>query len=204
MVEEAVVAYLVFFAVVLGINLLPAFGPPTWTIIVFCRLHWHLSPVALVIIGALAAATGRLLLALAARHFNDRLPKRLRNNLAAARTLLDGRRGGALAIGGLFVFSPLPSAQLFVAAGLLELNLAPLIAAFFVGRLLSYSLYASAATLADSHLHGGVAQLIGSPWAIALQVALLALVCAFPFINWAGMLDRQQERHVHRGGTPTT
>ena len=144
------------------------------------------------------------LIAYAARHFNDRLPKRLRNNLAAARTLLDRRRGGALAIGGLFVFSPLPSAQLFVAAGLLELNLAPLIAAFFVGRLLSYSLYASAATLADSHLHGGVAHLIGSPWAIALQVALLALVCAFPFINWAGMLDRQQERHGHRGGTPTT
>ena len=196
--------YLAFFAAVLGINLLPAFGPPTWTVIVFSRLHWHLNPVALVIIAALAAATGRFLLALTARHFNDRLPERLRGNLAAARTLLLGRKGGGLAIGAIFVCSPLPSAQLFVAAGLLELNLAPLVTAFFVGRLLSYSLYASAATFADAHVSGGIAHLIGSPLAIALQIFLIVGVCALPFINWSAIVDRRHLRLGEDGGVPKT
>jgi hypothetical protein len=30
--------YLVLFAIVFGVNLLPAFGPPTWTLLVFARI----------------------------------------------------------------------------------------------------------------------------------------------------------------------
>jgi H+/Cl- antiporter ClcA len=67
---------LVLVAVVFGINLLPAFGPPTWAVLVFTRLHWHLNPVALVLLGALAAMAGRYLLARLARHFKGRLPGR--------------------------------------------------------------------------------------------------------------------------------
>ena len=32
--------YLALFAIVFGINLLPAFGPPTWAVLVFTR-HYH-------------------------------------------------------------------------------------------------------------------------------------------------------------------
>ena len=71
-------AYLAVFAIVFGVNLLPAFGPPTWAILVFTRLHWHLNPVALVVIGAVAAASGRYLLARGARRFSGRLPARMR------------------------------------------------------------------------------------------------------------------------------
>ena len=38
--------------VVLGINLLPAFGPPTWVALVFFRLHEHVALVPLVVVGA--------------------------------------------------------------------------------------------------------------------------------------------------------
>lgn len=47
---------------------------------------------------------------------------------------------------GLFALSPLPSAQLFVAAGLVDAPLVPLIAAFFAGRLVSYTIYVTAAS----------------------------------------------------------
>jgi hypothetical protein len=88
------------------------------------------------------------------------------------------------------VISPLPSAQLFLAAGLLDLPLGLLTLAFFLGRLVSYSIYVSIATLADKQLGNVIGHLFGSPWSIALQVGLLAAVCALPFINWRRLLDR--------------
>ena len=183
--------YLAVFAIVFGVNLLPAFGPPTWAILVFTRLHWHLNPVALVLIGAVAAASGRYLLALAARHFSGRLPQRMRTNLEDARTVLQRNRRSTLAVFGLFVVSPLPSAQLFLAAGFLDLDLRLFTLAFFGGRLVSYSIYISIAVVADRQLGNVIGQLFGSGWSIALQVLLLAAVCLLPLVNWRRVLGRR-------------
>ena len=84
----------------------------------------------------------------------------------------------------LFVVSPLPSAQLFVAAGLLDMPLGILTFAFFFGRLISYSLYVTAATLADKHLGDLLGNVFGSPWSIAIQSVMLVAVCLIPFVNW--------------------
>jgi membrane protein YqaA with SNARE-associated domain len=192
------VPYLALFAVVFGVNLLPAFGPPTWAILVFARLHWHLNPVALVAIGAVAASSGRYLLALGARHFSDRLPRRMRSNLAEANDALHRRRRGSLAIFAVFVVSPLPSAQLFLAAGLLDLNLQLFTLAFFVGRLVSYSLYVSLAVVADQRFGDVLRQIFGSPWSIALQLLLLGAVCLLPLVNWRSLLHRTSRRPTHR------
>jgi membrane protein YqaA with SNARE-associated domain len=181
--------YLVLFAIVFGVNLLPAFGPPTWAVLVFARLHWHLNPFALVLLGALAAISGRYLLARGARHFKERMPSRMKDNLGAVRTLVERKRLGTIALFALFVASPLPSAQLFLAAGLLDLPLGPLTAAFFVGRLVSYSIYVSVATLADKQLGNIVGQIFGSPWAIALQIVLLVATCVLPLVNWRRFVD---------------
>jgi hypothetical protein len=50
-------------------------------------------------------------------------------------------RGGLIASFALFAVAPLPSAQLFEAVGLARVRLGGLFAAFFVGRLASYSIY---------------------------------------------------------------
>ena len=193
--------YLALFAIVFGINLLPAFGPPTWAVLVFTRLHWHLNPVALVLIGAVAASSGRYLLALGARRFSGHLPQRMRSNIEDARTLLNDRPRSAIAVFCLFVVSPLPSAQLFVAAGLLDLNLLLFTVAFFVGRLVSYSIYVSAAVLADRQLGHVIGQLFGSPWSIALQVGLLVLVCLIPLVNWRQVLGHWSKQPPQPGPT---
>ncbi|HVA07361.1 MAG TPA: hypothetical protein VNG12_11535 [Acidimicrobiales bacterium] len=182
--------YVALIAIIFGINLLPAFGPPTWAVLVFTRLHWHLNPIALVLLGAVAAMSGRYLLARVAHHFMGRMPARMKDNLEDARTLIERKRVGAVALFGLFVVSPLPSAQLFLAAGLLDLPLGLLTVAFFFGRLISYSIYVSVATLADKQLGNVIGQIFGSPWSIALQVVFLAAVCFLPFVNWRRFLDR--------------
>ncbi len=76
--------------------------------------------------------------------------------------------------------SPLPSAQPFMAAGLLDLPLGLFTLAFLLGRLVSYSIYVAAATLADEQLGTVLSQVFGSPWSIALQVVLLSRSVFFP------------------------
>ena len=186
--------YLVLFAIVFGVNLLPAFGPPTWTLLVFARITWHLQPVAIVVLGAVAAMSGRYVLARLARRFRHRLPARLVANLEAANELLFAKRGRAWAVLAVFVVSPLPSAQLFVAAGLLDVELVPLTLAFFVGRLVSYSFYVALATLADRQLGNVLGNLLGSPWSIAVQVLLLAGAAALPFVDWRRIAARSGRR----------
>jgi hypothetical protein len=107
---------LVLAGVVLGVNVLPAFGPPTWAVLVFFRLQSNLAAVPLVLIGAAAAACGRLVLAYGSRAFRSRLSEPRMDNLEAVRDAVGGSRRRAAAGLGLFALSPLPSAQLFVAA----------------------------------------------------------------------------------------
>src|SRR2546426_6986665 len=98
-----IVDYLLLAAVVFGVNLLPAFGPPTWAVLVFFRLNSDLAAVPLVLGGALAAAAGRLLLAYGSRRLRGRMsPKRLQS-LASAKAALAGDRRRAAA--GLALFA---------------------------------------------------------------------------------------------------
>ncbi len=79
----------------------------------------------IVILGALAAAGGRLCLATGARRWRGHFSAERRDNLAAVEEALTANRSRAIAGLGLFALSPVPSAQLFVAAGLLEVALLP-------------------------------------------------------------------------------
>ena len=89
-------AYLILFAIVLGVNLLPAFGPPTWTIIVAYGLNSHMPLAALVVIGAAAAALGRFSLAHAFRALRTHIPAKTVRNLSAAGQALESRKHHSL------------------------------------------------------------------------------------------------------------
>jgi hypothetical protein len=196
-------AYAAVLACVFAVNLLPAFGPPTWAVLVFFRLNTDVDTVPLVVGGALAAAGGRLLLAQGSRRLRGRFSERRRQSLAAVGERLAGARSRAAAGLGLFALSPVPSAQLFVAAGLLTVPLVPLTAAFFAGRLVSYSLYVTGASLARDTVGDVLARPFASPVAVALQVAMLAGLVALVRIDWPGLLARH-DRRGRRGRRPTS
>ena len=186
--------YLILFGIVFGINLLPAFAPPTWSIIVLYGLNSDLPLPAIVGIGALAAATGRYSLARGFRVFGHRLSGKTRRNLAAVRAAFErNKRGGLIALAA-FAFSPLSSAQLFAAAGLAAVPLLAFTAAFFAGRLVSYSVYAaSAKALQHSSLGDSFGDVFSSPLGIAIQVLLLAALVAFTQITWERILGPAPE-----------
>jgi uncharacterized membrane protein YdjX (TVP38/TMEM64 family) len=186
--------YLVVFAIVLGVNLMPAFGPPTWSILVLYRFQSDLNPVALVVVGAVAAATGRLALGYATRAIRGKLSEKRRKSLDAMRDRLEKhRRAGLLAL-FLFALSPLPSAQLFEAAGITGVKLPPLTVAFFVGRIVSYSIYmAGASALKDTNVGDMVRKSFTSPLGIGLQVAFLAAVVLLGRVDWSKRFGNKDE-----------
>jgi membrane protein YqaA with SNARE-associated domain len=163
-------------AVVFAVNLLPAFGPPTWAVLVFFSLDFDLPAVPLVIGGALAAAAGRLLLATGARRLRPRFSAARIERLDRAQVALGANRRRTAAGLGLFALSPVPSGQLFVAAGLMTVPLLPLTAAFFAGRLVSYSIYVGVASVAADSLGEVVTDALTSPLGVGLQLLMLAAV----------------------------
>ncbi len=176
-------------AVVLGVNLLPAFGPPTWAVLVLFHLRMDLNPVALVAVGALAAGSGRYLLALACRRLRGRLSDEHTANLSAAKErLTTGRHRTWLGL-ALFAVSPVPSAQLFAAAGLMNVALPPLVLAFFAGRLVSYAFYVGGSSaVKDTDFGRLVTSSFDSPIGIAIQVLLLGGVVALARVDWTKRL----------------
>jgi membrane protein YqaA with SNARE-associated domain len=190
--------YLLLVAVVFGVNLLPAFGPPTWAVLVFFRLEFDLRAVPMIAVGALSAAAGRFVLAHAARLFRSRLsPRRVRSLAAAQRALLRGRARSVVGL-ALFALSPVPSAQLFVGAGLMSLSLLPLTAAFFGGRLVSYSIFVGAATGARHDFGAVLLHKLTSPLGIALEVLMLAGLALLMRVDWARVIARARARRARR------
>ncbi|MFL9841419.1 VTT domain-containing protein [Sphingomonas sp. ST-64] len=182
--------YLSLFLLAFGVNLLPAFGPPTWSIIVLYGINGDQPLWALVLIGAVGAALGRLALAIGARHFGKWLPRRMRDNIAAARIAVERRKNNVLILLALFVISPLPSAQLFMAVGLARVPLLGFTAAFFAGRLFTYAFYGwTARKVRESDVGEVLLANLTSPWGLALQVAMLGLLVALVSIDWGRWLN---------------
>ncbi|MFC3096971.1 hypothetical protein [Alteraurantiacibacter palmitatis] len=187
--------YLILFAVVFAINLLPAFGPPTWSVIVLFGINSNLPLAGLVPVAALASSTGRYLLALGFRKFAGSLSEKTRANLAAARAAFERQKHGGLLALVFFAVSPLPSAQQFGAVGLAGVRILPFTLAFFAGRLVSYTFYAGSAQYLVAHTSLGEAfrDTLTSPISIAVQMAMLAALVALAKVDWVKMFGPADE-----------
>ncbi|MXO70169.1 hypothetical protein GRI99_00810 [Altererythrobacter buctensis] len=185
--------FLILFAIVFAINLMPAFGPPTWSVIVLYGLNSDLPLGWMVLTAALASSAGRYLLAHGFRLFAGKLSQKTRANLAAARAAFEEKKHHNLLALAFFVFSPLPSAQQFGAVGLAGVRILPFTLAFFVGRLASYTFYGGGAELVDRQTNLGEVfrESMSSPLFIALQVVMLALLVVLARVNWAKVLRRK-------------
>jgi hypothetical protein len=110
-------SYLLAGLVIVLANLIPAFAPPTWAILVYFSFGYHLHSIPLILIGVLSATMGRAVLALLFRALAPYLPRGYVTNLEnlGSRITTDSR--SAMGLFFLFFLSPISSAQLFEAAG---------------------------------------------------------------------------------------
>ena len=192
---------LVAVALVFAVNVLPAFGPPTWTVLVYFRVAVGVPIPPLVVCGAAAAAMGRLVLALLFRRLGSHLPERRRVSLDALGATLSGSRGGLLAALVFFAVSPVPSSSVFEAVGLARVRLGPLVAAFLAGRLVSYSVYLVAASTVSHQIGSILEEGVASPRALIAGLLGLAGVGAMVLVDWVRVIAWLRA-HTRRGPSP--
>lgn len=180
---------LLAFLAIFVMNAMPAFMPPTWMAISAAAVALDTHNIfPLVVIGALAATLGRAVLALASTHIlRDRLlaPK-YRTNIDEIRKHLENRQALTVGVFLFYAFGPLPSNQLFIAYGLTKLPLRLIVAPFFIGRLISYTIYSwTTVTVADQFAFNTLAtgSFMTSSFILS-QLLVIATLYYFAKIDW--------------------
>jgi len=168
------VAYLLDFLT----NIIPLFMPPSWLLLAYFRVHYQLPVWLLAPGGALCSTAGRCVLAIGARHFGTRvLPEKERRNVTALGEFIRHKKVSFVGV-LLYAFGPISSSYLFIAA------------AFFIGRLVSYSvLVAGAGALGDQLLRLFQKQFGGWVAYASAAIAVLFMI-ALVKIDWRRVLGR--------------
>lgn len=183
--------WVLLFGGVVLLNTIPAFMPPTWTLLAWAHINHDIPILLIAAIGALGAATGRVLLALGSRKFGMRiLPERWEANIQALVTAIRSRPALSLGSLGLFALGPIPTNQLFIGVGLARAPLAPVTVVFGVTRFVSYILWVQAAQTAVSSLRDLLRPSLGGGAAIAAQVLGFAALILVMQVDWATVLKR--------------
>jgi membrane protein YqaA with SNARE-associated domain len=181
---------LIAYAIAFVINVIPAFMPATWTVLAFFYVHYHLPLLLLTVGGAAFSTLGRLVLAWAMRRWGRKIvPAKHRAELDGLSTWLDNRPSWQVPL-AVFVGSlgPIPSNQLFIAAGLTTVRLAPVAMGFCAGRVISYTVSALAVSKVTTSLESMLRNYWSSPSAWVIQLISLAAIVVFTMIPWTKVL----------------
>ena len=172
------------------LNVVPYFMPPTWALVTFFLIAFHLPVWPLAIGSAFASTAGRCALYLASARWGRRLlSEERRRNLDALGDWLNKRPSwkGVLDV-LVYSLGPIPSNDLFIAAGLSGAKLWPIALGFLPGRMVSYPALALAAQSANDHLGGLLTRQWHDPKWLALELLSIAALIGFSRINWAQVL----------------
>src|ERR1700687_2874735 len=104
---QAIAIFLVIFA----LNVVPAFAPPTWTVLSFIAVRYRMNALILSAIGAAAATCGRLVLAkLSKRIVRQKfLSEKTRANIDEIKLRVENAPALTIGLFLLYAFSPFPS-----------------------------------------------------------------------------------------------
>lgn len=184
--------YLIFAAAIVAVNLLPAFAPPTWTLIVFFLNYYHLNIFLVILIAVFSAALGRFFLYTYIQKFshivfNDWEKENLE--------YLGKRLGSNLKTNFVFIFiysiTPLSTTALFVASAMAKINRLILMAGFICGRLISYSFLAFTSQIIVKEVDELTKGIFSWQSIVATLLGLGALLF-FSFLDWREVLENKK------------
>lgn len=185
------------FLVVFLLNILPAFAPPTrMALSAFSIGAPDVNPFALALTGAVAATSGRVVLAKLSRLIlrGKLLSEDSRKNIDEIRIQIEAHRAVSVIALIVFALGPLPSNHLFIAYGLTNLNIAFAAAPFFLGRLTSYSFWILSASAAGRKfdLDAGDAALGLGVYFVVTQLLIVPFMYLFVKIDWKELFHRRR------------
>ena len=185
----AITIFLITFAIIFLVNLIPAFGPPTWMVLSFIAFTYKVPSFPLFILVAVSASTsGRFFLTLSSKYLirNRFLGERYRKNIDYLKQHLEKRKKTLSGIFLLEAFTPLPSDQFFVAYGLTGLKARYALVPFFIGRLFTYSFWVYTATEVSKRLAANSISNLSffSTSFVLMELVIIFLVYFFIKMDW--------------------
>ena len=189
----------ILLVVVFALNVIPAFAPPTWMALSWVGFSHPLgTPLTAALIAAIAATSGRLVLARLSRVIirNRFMGDTMRANVDVIKEQIE--RHGTLTFAAflLYAFSPFPSNYLFIAYGLTPLPLRLVAIPFFIGRTASYSFFVFLGAEVSKRLalEATEAQSYFGAYFLITQLVLLAVVFLFAHIDWRHVVTAKRFR----------
>src|SRR4051812_49174174 len=134
---EIILWLLVATALAFIVNLVPAFMPSTWIVLAFFYIRYDIPLIPLAVAGTLASGAGRLYLAKGSTGFRDRFLKRHKSDIDELGAFLSEHPPWLAPFVFLYALTPLPTNNLFIAAGLARVNIVPVLIGFLASRLLA-------------------------------------------------------------------
>ena len=185
--------------VVLLLNIIPAFAPPTWMVFSYLGFRYpdHVGWT-LALAGATGATVGRSILAKMSRVIlrNHWLSDATRTNIDSIRVALERRPKLTFGAFLFYAFTPLPSNYVFIAYGLTTMHLSRIAIPFFFGRFVSYAVWAHGAAAISDKLDLDDSHTLSyfSIYFVLTQCLLLATVYVFTRVDWWVFLRERKLR----------
>jgi len=189
--------YLAVFVIVAVVNAVPAFMPPTWTVLFVLSFLFNLPILELAIVGAVASSLGRFILASYSGPLADRfLPKRQKKSVKYLKNFISYESPAVpFLVSFLYALGPLPSNVLFILTGAAHIEIKSILGGFFIGRLISYGVLVSISKEIVKSV--SVSQLF-TPGYIALDLIGLMIAVGILFMDWEKLIKKMIEREKSR------
>lgn len=184
-------AYVLLASTILGMNIIPAFMPPTWIVLAFFVTKYNLPLIQVVVIGACFATLGRIILAnISNRYVRRFLPGDSQTNYASVGSYLNSHKNVTIPLVITYAFLPIPSNDVFIAAGLAKVRIKLLAGSFFIGRLISYTFWVSL----TQKLNGNLVDIFSSHYSkigsIVVEIVGLIVLYLIGKIAWKKILKK--------------
>lgn len=180
--------YLILAATVFLINVMPGLMPATWAILAFFFIKFGLRLLPTVILGAIMATTGRWVLAKTAKRFiRPHLSKKTQDNMTALGSFLTRNRKLSIPLIFAYAFLPIPSNQVFIAAGLSGVGVELISFSFLMGRLISYTFWVKVADKVTDDLNTIIVGDALNPKSLLIEgvgLVVLILIMKIPWSKW--------------------
>ncbi|TAK63498.1 MAG: hypothetical protein EPO22_06545 [Dehalococcoidia bacterium] len=191
---EAVLLICAAMALAFAINLAPAFMPSTWMVMAFFYIRFDLPLLVLTLGSAVASALGRMVLAWESHAFSRRFMPGQRQDLDELGAFLDEHRQVIGPAVFLYALSPLPTNNLFIAAGMTGVSMTAVVAGFVASRMIANTFWVWTTHKAFDSLGSLFTDAMTGPIGITLEIAgLVAVVLTFR-LPWARWLRRATRR----------
>lgn len=184
-----------FFYVFLGalfVDLIPFFGPPAWTIIVFLQVRYNLDIWPTLVIGVTGSAIGRYIYSLYIPLLSDRfLKKQKTEDLKFIGNKLNGKNWKVQLFVVLYTALPIPSTPLFTAAGISGIKTIYIMPAFFVGKFLVDAFMVQTGNYIAENTQDMISGMV--TWKSILgTISGILVVLVFLCIDWRNLLEHKK------------